>query len=561
MLTLATHQSSIWGYSAITHSIPGLTSFGGTVSNTGSLTKPTLVPSGKMYSIMTCQSAVVNGATVTSLIVEITPGTGNTAETSNTSATNYSVPTTTCIVADPAFLQNQSGFAKPNFPLAAAGTAGNSVVRFNTGILAPNGLIYFPPVDNQNAGNTNKWVVFNPTNNLWKLMNLHPGFAETDPGLPNSAVTTAVLGTDGKIYVFGYGTNTVPYYRFTPTTNASGDATSLETGYYQNLQVNSTPLCNGLSLQWKDSTGASYTDTTPSTGTAKAYPNLGAPARPYERIKTFIDVIVHPSARIYLIPGSSAISNGGAGDTGRGRIFYLDINAWGTQLEIVSATGLVAPGGKRISASYAFLEKPRAAEHVLETLKIYIVPAPRIGVSTITCTEVLCINPTTNTITEIPFTFATDTTITSIGKRVSLSNGLNLFYNAGASLGNLATTDRSGGHLLTGWDVPESDTDGAITIDTTSRGILHNTFPAAFSATDPAYSLIGGGVNVTYPHHSKFIGKPNSDATISELVSVKQYGSEITNFNFEDRDKTSYAPPALASLKTSLFNFNFNKPK
>lgn len=558
MLTLATHQSATWGYNAVKHTIPNLSSFTGSYANTGAVTKPTLAPNGKMYSIMTCPSAAVNGVTKTSVILEITPGTGNTSATSNTSATNYSAPTMNIIVANPAISPNTSGFAKQEFPVAAAAPTGNNVVRFNTGILAPNGLIYFPPADNLSA--TNKWVVFNPENNLWKLMNLHPSYPENSPGVANSVITAAVLGTDGKIYVFGYGTTTVPYYRFTPTDNTSGDVASIQTAYYTG-NLNSTPLCSTTNLQWKDSTGASYTDTAPSTGTAKAYANTGSNGTPYNKIKTFTDIIVHPSGRIYLIPGTANVVSNNIDDTGRGRIFYIDINNWGTATELVSATGLVAPGGKRISASYAFLEKPRDAEHALETLKIYIVPSPRLGTPATICTEVLCIDPVDNTITEIPFTFATDTTVTTIGKRISLSNGLNIFYNAGAGPGTLVTTERSGGHLLTGWDVPESDTDGAITIDTTSKGILYNNVPANFAENDPGYSLIGGGVNATYPHYSKFIGKPNTDYTISELVSVKQYGPGITNFNFEYREKTSYSPPALASLKTSLFNFNFNKPK
>jgi hypothetical protein len=558
MLTLATHQSSIWGYNALIHILPNLGNFSASYNYTGSFTKPTLAPNGKMYSIMTCRSCDINTVTKTSVILEITPG------NSNTATTNYSIPTVNYIVADPGFLQNQSGFAKSNFPDMAPPNSGNNGVRFNTGILAPNGLIYFPPIDNQTG--INKWVVFNPTNGLWKLMNLHPGFAETDPGLPNSAVTTAVLGTDGKIYAFGYGTGTVPYYRFTPTTNASGDVASLQTGYYQNLGLNSTPLCNSTNLGWKDSAGTSYTDTAPSTGTPKAYANTGPSGQPYNKVKTFIDIIVHPSGRIYLIPGTANQTSGNVGDTGRGRIFYLNISAWGSATELVSATGLVAPGGKRISAHYAFLEKPRDENHANSplnaTLKIYIVPAPRLGTTTTVCTEVLCIDPTTNTITEIPFTFTTDTNSTGIGKRISLSNGLNIFYNAGSGAGNFVTTNRSGGHLLTGWDVPESDTDGAITIDTITRGILHNDLPATFSAYDPGYSLIGGGVNATYPHHSKFIGNPSATNTISELVSVKQYGPGITNFNFEDRDKNTIAPPSnLVGLQSSIFNSNFNKPK
>jgi len=544
MLTLAAAQSSTWGYNAVTHVIPNFAFSGlsSSYTNTGAFTKPILAPNGKMYSILTCRSATVNNIEEPSIILEITPG------NSNTATTNYSAPTINCIISEPGLAQNQSGFAKQTFPLNASGSSGNNSVRFHSGILAPNGLIYFPPVDNQ-TGN-NKWVVFNPTNGLWKLMNLHPGYPEGTTGIPNSAITAAVLGTDGKIYVFGYGTATVPYYRFTPSANAATDATSLQTGFYLNLGLSSTPLCS-INMQWKDSAGNSYTDTAVNTVT-KAYGNTEPAGQPYGRIKTFIDIIVHPSGRIYFIPGV----------TGRGRIFYLDITAWGTATELVSAPGLVAPGGKNIRSHYAFLEKPRDATHDKNTLKIYIVPIPRLGTTTTTCTEVLCIDPVTNTITEIDFTFSTDTTVTSIGKRVSLSNGLNIFYNAGTGTGNNVATNRSGGHILTGWDVPSTVGNGAITIDITSQGILHNDSPAGFSDGTPGFSLTGGGGNAAYPHHSKFIGFPRAVNTISELVSVKEYGPGITNFNFVDRDKVAYAPPTdLAGLALSLFNFNFNKPK
>lgn len=546
MLTLAATQSSIWGYSAIAHTITGLTALGVSSSNTGSFTKPTLAPNGKLYSIMTCPAVTINGVNQTNVILEITPG------NSNTKTTNYSKPTFNFIYPDPSVAAGASGFSKPSWQQGSV----NVVQTFNTGILAPNGLIYFVPFDNQTA--TNKWVVFNPTSGQWKLMNIHPGYAEGGATyIPNAVITTAVLGTDSKMYVFGYGTSTVPYYRFTPSANALTDVVSIETGHYQNVPLSTTPLCN-TNMQWKNSAGTSFTDTAVNTVT-KAYDNGGAGARPYEKVKTFIDIIVHPRGRIYFIPGAASTSSGPGG---RGRIFYLNIASWGTATELVSAAGLVAPGGKNISAHYAFLEKPRSADHDINTLKIYIVPAPRLGATATVCTEVLCINPVTDTITEIPFTFTTDTTVTTIGKRISLSNGLNIFYNGGTGAGNSLATDRSGGHILTGWDVPSSDTDGGKAIDTTSIGILHNTFPANFGETSPAFSLIGGGVNAPYPHHSKFIGYPGALTNISELVSVKEYGEGITNFNFEDRDKPGYAPPTnIGGLATSLFNMNFNKPK
>jgi len=543
MLTLAATQSSTWGYNTKTHSITGLTSFGGTVSNIGSFTKPTLAPNGKLYSIMTCPSAVINGITQTNVILEITPG------TSNTGTTNYSAPTFNFIYSDAAVTQNGSGFAKPLWNQGI-----NTTHNFNTGILAPNGLIYFVPFDNQ-AG-TNKWVIFSPTSGRWKTANIHPNYAESATTyIPNSVITTAVLGTDGKIYVFGYGDATVPYYRFTPTANASADVGTIESSYYTGL-LNNTPLCN-TNMQWKDSTGTSYTDTAVNTVT-KAYDNAGAPARPYEKVKTFIDIIVHPSGRIYFIPGAASITNNAAG--GRGRIFYLNISAWGSATELVSATGLVAPGSKNISASYAFLEKPRDASHDVATLKIYIVPAKGLYATTTVCKNILCINPVTNTISEIAINYSSDTT-TTIAKQISLSNGLNIFYNVGSGASVLAK-DRSGGHLLTGWDVANSDVDGGTLVNTTEPGILHNTTPASFGESSPGYSLTGGGVNVPYPHHSKFIGYPGALTTISELISVKEYGPNITNFNFEDRDKPNIAPPSnLGGLATSLFNSNFNKPK
>ncbi len=543
MLTLAAAQSSTWGYSAKTHTITGLTNLGGTSTNTGSFTKPTLAPNGKMYSILTCPNATINGVVQTNVILEITPG------TSNTATTNYSAPTFNFIYSDNTVSSNGAGFAKPSWN---QGTL-NVVQAFNTGILAPNGLIYFVPFDNQAA--TNKWVVFSPSSGRWKLMNIHPSYAEgATTYIPNAVITTAVLGTDGKIYVFGYGTTTVPYYRFTPSSNAAADVTSIENSYYFNSSLNSTPLCN-TNMQWKDSAGISYTDT-PVNTVLKAYDNSGATGRPYEKVRTFIDIIVHPSGRIYFIPGAANTTNGAAG--GRGRIFYLNISAWGTALELVSATGLVPSGNKNISAHYAFLEKPRDADHDKNTLKIYIVPTKGLYTTTTVCKTILCIDPVTNTISETSINYSSDPTST-IGKRISLSNGLNIFYNVGSNTPVLAKT-RSGGHLLTGWDVPASDVDGGLFIDTPGPGILHNTAPANFGETSPEYSLIGGGVNVPYPHHSKFIGYPGVLTNISELISVKEYGPGITNFNFENIDASFIAPPT-SGLATSLFNSNFNKPK
>jgi hypothetical protein len=545
MLTLAATQSSTWGYSAKTHTITGLTSLGGTSTNTGSFTKPILAPNGKLYSIMTCPSAIINSITQTNVILEITPG------TSNTATTNYSAPTFNFIYSDNTVAQNGSGFAKPSWD---QGTA-TALQAFNGGILAPNGLIYFVPFDNQAA--TNKWIIFSPNSGRWKIANIHPNYAEGATSyIPNAVITTAVLGTDGKIYVFGYGTGLVPYYRFTPTSNASGDTGTIETGFYQNVGLNSTPLCN-INMQWKNSAGNSYTDT-PVNTVIKAYDNSGASGRPYEKVRTFIDIIVHPSGKIYFIPGAANVANGASG--GRGRIFYLNINAWGSATELVSATGLVAPGGKNISAHYAFLEKPRDANHDKNTLKIYIVPTKGLYTTTTVCKNILCIDPVTNTISEIAINYSSDPTST-IGKRISLSNGLNIFYNVGSGAGVLSK-NRSGGHLLTGWDVPNTDTDGGVLVNPTGPGILHNTSPASFGEPSPGYSLIGGGSNVPYPHHSKFISYPGALTTISELISIKEYGPGITNFNFEDRDKVAYAPPTdLGGLKTSLFNSNFNKPK
>jgi hypothetical protein len=575
MLTLAATQSSTWGYSYYNH--PSFINAIGSSSNyVGSFTKPTLAPNGNMYAILVGGTSTINGVTNAFTILKITPGTTNTA------TTNFTPASFSYIYADNTVSADAGGFAKPTWGapanLSAGGSAtDNSMTRFNTGILASNGLIYFPPIQcgscsttaNDWANYTNKWVVFNPISDKWKVLNLHPSVSITN-GVPNGYINAAVLGSDNKLYVFPGGA-AVPIYRITTTTNASGDA--IETGYWASLTT--SPL-NNTNMQWNSSAGTSYTDTASvSSGFTKAV-DFGIGSTQNGRVNSFSDLIPHPNGNIYIIPSRS-----------RGRIFYIKTSAFTTSLGLVSETGLhtsqVYSGtNKEFHGYYGIVEKPRNADHNINTLKIYLIPRIAGGtVSANICNDVLCLDPVTNTLSIINLGFlntVSGSAITGLSKKITLANGLSLMYNrataniAGGSVASTATTHH-GCNIFTGWDVSTSVSNGAIAADRGASSIFTNfantIYPATsleyLTTTAPSQISTGGGNNAAYPHHSKFITFSNPTATernVVEVVSIKEYGDGITYFNFTDRDKPSVAPPVnIGGLALSLFNMNHNKPK
>jgi hypothetical protein len=545
MLTLATHQSATWGYSVLDYpsSETGITSGTGTYTNTGVFTKPTLAPNGNLYSIITNPTLTINANSRANVILEIVPG------TTNTKNTNWSKCTFNYIYPDPSVTPDPiTGFSKPTW----MGGQGNSAVSYNSGILAPNGLIYFCPLDFNGllTGGTYAWIIFDPSSKKWKKLNLHPDYPSSSypNGITNgyfSLLTSPTLGSDGYMYVFTASLN--KFFRFQPTVNASGDEASLQVCPVTFTAANH-PL-TGTNLSWMNESGTSYTDVASAASLSYAYKkeqNNG-----YETLFNITDAIPHPNGNTYWIPGG-----------GRGRIFYTKPSLFNTR-PFVSATGLLFDGSPQKSSNgfYAFLEKPRDASHDPTTLKIYIISLSANNANYES--RVICLDPVTHTLSYIDLGISSGSTV-ALGKNITLANGMQMSFNYTGGPGGV----NSGRNILTGWDVPSSVANGTRVITRTNPGVLDNQLNSSISGSlsiiSPGYSRIGGGANAPYPHYSKFVMLPTSNVSLSlftELVSVKQYGPNITNFNFTDRDRPAYEPPALGSLPASIFNANFNKAR
>jgi hypothetical protein len=539
MITLATSQASTWGYNIVQYTTSRHNINTSTGGATSAFTKLTLAPNGKFYSIFAHVSITINNVVYTNVIAEITPG------TTNTRTTNWAPATFNYLTPDPGVLIGPSGFGKPAWTNGFS-TNGAASIAFNTGILAPNGLIYFAPLSHRMAL-PHQWVILNPNSGEWKKLNLYPEFptATFPDGIPigtggtpvtgRPVLTAPTLGPDGKMYVIRPN---FTIYRFTPTNNALEDEDSLES-----IIPSPNPLTatNGV---WQDEAGASFTDPGVTTSAYTADVNNVSSS-------TFniTDAIAHPNGNIYWIPGTS-----------RGRIFYTKPSVFGIR-PFVSAPGLLHT--KRINGYYAFLEKPRNADHDPTTLKIYIVSRATLTPTTDEI-EVLCLNPVTHTLSVINLGMSTGSQggVTKLGKNITLANGMHISRNFDGTL-------KQGRTILTGIDVPSTVTNGARTIPLNSNDAFTFQTPATgiiysdriLGETSPGQSHIGGGANVPYPHHSKFIGNFGSDSPeklFTEIVSVKQYGPDITNFNFTNRDIPFYSVPSTG-LPGSIFNANFNK--
>jgi len=551
MISLGTHQASTWGYSTrpLTPAFEGVS---GSAAFVGLFTKPTLAPNGNMYAILGAAGLTISGVSQQFVILKIVPGTTNTA------TTNYAAPTYSYLVADNGFAANGNGFAKPSWgAIVGIPQNDNALFRFNTGILASNGLIYFPPV--QCGTDNNYWVIFDPTTDLWKVTNtLRPSTLAGN--LTNLSIGGAVLGTDNRIYVYSmYGGG----FRITTSTNASND--TVQNSYYTG-GIASTTTPTGIAtapLSWRDEAGAVYTDGASLLGTTKAYDNDSTSNNSNSaRIFTTVsDAIVHPTGRIYLMPG-----------LGRGRIFYINQSAYGTTGELVSAPGLSTAsiagyGQKSIGIHSAVLEKPRDANHDPATLKIFLVPAVQYVANANVCTDILVINPQSQTMSTLSMQYINRATavpggFTVLGKLINLPNGMSLTYNRLTT----SASDRHGGMILSGFDVPSSDTDGLRTIPIPNKGIMQDQDVYYMAVTNPSTTGIGGGANGLWPHNGKFIGMFNPSFSLSsffyEIVSVKGYHPGVTNFNFSARDRMFYSIPSnLNNLGSSVYNCQFNKPK
>ena len=551
MISLGTHQASTWGYSTrpLTPAFEGAS---GSTAFVGLFTKPTLAPNGNMYAILGAAGLNISGVSEQFVILKIVPGTTNTA------TTNYAAPTYSYLVADNGFAANGNGFAKPSWgAIVGIPQNDNALFRFNTGILASNGLIYFPPV--QCGSNNNYWVIFDPTTDLWKVTNALRNTAVIGD-LTNLYVGGAVLGTDNKIYVYSmYGGG----FRITTSTNASND--TVENSYYTaGIASTATPTGNDTApLSWRDEAGAVYTDVASLNGTVKAYDNASTANNSNSaRIFTTVsDAIVHPTGRIYLMPG-----------LGRGRIFYINQSAYGTIGELVSAPGLSTAsiagyGQKSIGIQSAVLEKPRDANHGINTLKIFLIPAVQYVANANVCNDILVINPQSQTMSALSMQYINRPTVNPsgfsvLGKLINLPNGMSLTYNRITT----SASDRHGGMILSGFDVPASDTDGLRTIPIPNKGIMQDQDVSYLAVTNPSQTGVGGGTNGLWPHNGKFIGMFNPSFSLDwffyEIVSVKGYHPGVTNFNFSSRDRLFYSIPSnLNNLGSSVYNCQFNKPK
>lgn len=551
MISLGTHQSAVWGYSTADHPADAqISAVSGSYNYTGLFSKLTLAPNGNMYGILTTWAITLNSVVEECVILKVTPG------TSNTGTTNWQLATRSYLKPD-ATATDANGFARPVWPLNGTSAA----IRFHTGILASNGLIYFAPYETSET--TNKWVIFNPTTETWKVTDaLRPSTAST---IANATIGGVALGTDNKIYVAGTGTGRG--FRITTSTNALSD--TVEDSYYTQFVGTTSPL-GSTAMTWMDSAGTVYTDGASLDGFTAAYTaTTGSTSlRNYNRIR---DMITHPSGKIFMVPGR-----------GRGRIFYINQAGWGTVNELLSEPGystanISGYGFRSVCGYYAALEKPRDNSHVAATLKIYITPILGIHEQAFTSSskDVLILDPVTKTMSALNIGLGNyagnSNSYLSMGRRISLPNGMHLLMNTGPT----DALTRQGGVMLTGWDVPSSDTDGSKTATMTDKGVLYRddvtTINTLYMKTlidqNPGFTGVGGGVNAQWPHSGKFIslvGTPSTSvfAQLTEVVSVKGYGPDITNFNFSERDKTSYQiPTTLGNLGNTIFNSQFNKMK
>lgn len=563
MLTLAAAQASTWGYSVKNYSLPNTTGGGG---NLPTFSKPVMAFNGSMYCVSVAGGGnvpIINGTAEQRVILKITPG------TTNTRTTNWSAATFTYIYPDFTLGANAAGFARPVWPTDTQ----NASVQFNSGILANNGLIYWPPISSTN------FLIFDPTTELWKISNIHPDRVDASTTLTHK-IHSCVLGKDGKIYVIPNSGNKL--YRIVTSANATSD--TWEQGYWTTGSTTSGMGIANADRTYYDNNGVLQTDTalTINGTTFNAAYNKDGGTTAAKTLNHIADVISHPSGKIYLIPFN-----------GRGRIFYINTDSnWNTTKQIVSSAGLTiatASGTNKLPRfSYAFLEKPRNPEHLSTTLKIYLMPGchtvngfPNLYNSGYNY-EMMYIDPTNDTLNEIPMNFTYHSAGGNeyqVGTRILLSNGLNITVNNANSAGN--NGGLVGGAVLTGIDVPSTDPDGAYTIkkDPTRTGT--GSIPGVLSGqsgTGLLYSpepgqikggIVKGGINISFPHHSKYIlntGGNLASGGFVEVVSVKQYGigttgEKITNFTFTDRDKGMYQLPAAGptSLAASLYNSNFNR--
>ena len=547
MLTLAATQSSIWGYSFLQH--PTLNASAASDGYIGLFTKPVLAPNGNMYAINLHNTTTVNGIIYNSVILKITPG------LTNTGTTNWSAATFSYIPAD-LTPNDDNGFGKLSWVPAPNNGA---VLNFNTGVLATNGLIYFPP------NNLSNWVVFNPATEKWKITNEYRPSNVTSIG--SNTINCAVLGTDNKIYALG--SSGTKAFRITTTALAAND--TVEDSFYSGFYGTSSPLGNNTTLAWKDSNNTNYTDTVAGLGGENAAYPIAYGGTTYRNLNRSHHVLVHPSRKIFMLPAK-----------GRGRIFYIDIDRWGTEREIVSELNyyiqnVTGSETEAFEGAYLVLEKPRDPNHDINTLKIYIIPGcvpsnlltPGAIGNQYASTGLFVIDPVSKTMSKVDMGYSKGVfnanTYRGVGAKIMLSNGFAMAYN---NYSGGFVVNRQGGVIITGKDVPSTVTTGANFITTSNKTPFYednvNVIGAKLtnlSLGTPAQSGLNGSCIPKWPHNGKtivYIG-----TRIVEIVSVKGYAPNVTNFNFSERDRSIYTltDSNLTTLGQTVYNSQFNNPK
>lgn len=537
------HQSSIWGYSVKDYS-PTLssavsftyldnvgTAFNPNYGNLGTWSPPILAPNGKMFSILVHGGLVRVSDSVKSehVIAVITPN------TSNSSQTNWQA-----LSVDYAFADGTSSKRAWHSGLDASGNVingSNSSLRFGgKGVLGNDGKIYFIPYGYQTG--PPKIVIVNPGINA----------ATTTWSLLDPPITTAnsyiggVLGGDGKIYFIPYNNVVAPFVRL-DTNTGSPTYQQFETGYYDG-SVGKRFSTNGMG-------GTLYKE----DGTLLTFENInGMPVD-----NRIIDAIYHPNGRIYFLPFDR-----------RGRIFYCKLTSFGALGEIATTSGLVLPGGisNYLSGSSFAIEKPTSPSVDKTTLKLYIYPsiAKTVGTSstldTAYSTDVLEINPTTNTFTTNVWASqalfpggSNPGRLAGLGSLYTLPNGMMFKSNTSSS-----TSTKHLVFLQTGIDRSGvTNFIGASSVSLTISGTVANS-PAQYAMTG---SAVGSGNAI-----GKAIGLGASLTTSSqngsgwqEITSVKGYYPNVTLFNYDQTTEGSYYAPPVSNIATSLFNTMFNKPR
>lgn len=547
MFTLTTHQASTWGYSIIQHpTLPNVTT-PASISNLGCFTKPILAPNGNMYAISIQDTTTINGTAYNGVFLKIIPG------LTNTGTTNWSAATFSYVFAD-GTPNDTNGFGKQLLPVV-----NNSNVNFNTGVLASNGLIYFPPNTGVN------WVVFNPATETWKVTGFYKPTTTTN--LTALSINCAVLGTDNKIYVLGGRSAGQTGFRITTSPLATND--TIENSYYDTYSTGSPLGSTGMS--WKDSNNITYNTDTAVGGLSKAYDPVGGGTRFYiQTLNVGHDALVHPSGKIFINPAK-----------GRGRIFYIDIAQYGTAREIVSEPAYFVNNyslGNPFEGSYLILEKPRNADHNVNTLKIYVIPActpsspgtaGAVG-NSLASTKLYVIDPVNKTMTEVNMNYSKNVgnanSMRGVGPKINLPNGHSVVYNAA---GGAFAVQSQGGVIITGKDVPSTVTTGGNFIKITDKSIFQEDTQTVLTSKTgniasiaPGFTGINGSCTPSWPHNGKTI-VTGVALQYTEIVSVKGYGPDITNFNFSERDKLNYTLTAnnLSSLGSTIYNSQFNTPK